>query len=128
MDINDGRLEVRHGLHLDYVLRLEGYIKTVLYYPKKQSCTVLYSGGVRRYLKNELDEEFDDISITADINKLLHAPELGVYVGVCRQKLKLLSRGFQCLYEVECEERITAATFNQWSGEVVTASLGKIMV
>ena len=128
MDIQDERLEIKHGLHMDYTLKLGGHIKTVLYYPKKQSCTIVFSGGVHRYLKNELDEQFEEDSVTSDIDKLLHAAEFGVYVGVGRNKLKLLNRSFQCLCEVESPKRITAAVFNQWSGEVVTASPGKIMV
>lgn len=129
MDSKDDRLEIKHGLHRDYIVRLEDHIKTVLYHPKKRSCTVLHSGGIRRYIKDQLDEEFEEDDAICDIEKLLHAPDLGVYIGVCKQRLKLLNRSFQSLCTVECSRgRITAAEFNPWSGEVVTASPGSIMV
>lgn len=115
-------------MHKDYTLRIDGHVRTVLYYPKIKSCTLLYSGGISRYNSNELGEEFKDISVTNNIDKLLHSAELGVYVGVCKHHMKLLSRSFQLLFETESPGRITAAAFNVHSGEVVTAVPGKIIV
>lgn len=115
-------------MYVEFTLRLQGHIKTVLYYPKIKGCTVLYSDGICRYNSDELNEEFLDTEVTSDIDKLLHAAELGVYVGVCKHKMKLLNRCFQLLCEVASPGRITASVFNSWSGEVVTASPGKIMV
>lgn len=126
--VEDDRLEITHGMHKDYSIRLSGHIKTVLFYPKIKSCTVLYAGGICRYNSNELCEEFHDASVIDDIDKLLHSTELGVYVGVCKLKMKLLNRSFQLLHEAESPGRITAAVFNQHSCEVVTASPGKIVV
>ena len=128
MGIEDERLEITHGMHKDFILRLDGHIKTVLYYPKIKSCTVLYSKGICRYNSDELKEDFRDETLVCDVEKLLHGVDVGVYVGVCKRKLKLLSRSFQLLCQVETPARVTASAFNSWSGEVVTASPGNIMV
>lgn len=127
-DPKDDRLELKHGLQKDFVLKLGGHIKTVLYYPRNKSCTVLFSGGINRYVEEELDQEFQDSSVTDDVDKLLHASDLGVYVGVCKAKLKLLNRSFQCMFEAQSPGRITASAFNSWLGQVVTTSPGKILV
>ena len=63
-----------------------------------------------------------------DVVKLLHAAELGVYVGICRSKMKQFSRTFQLLYQAEAAARITASVFNHFSDEVITTSPGKITV
>ena len=128
MDIKDDRLELKHGMHKDYTLRLKGHIKSVHYNPKRKTCTVFHSEGIHRFIRDEQTEEYPASERTSDINKLLHACDFGVYVGVCRQKLKLLSRGFKVLHQVETQQRITAAVFNSWTGEVVTACPGHIMV
>lgn len=128
ISMEDDSLDITHGMHKDYSIRMGGHIKTVLFYPRMKSCIVLYAGGICRYNKNELVEEFHDEGVYGNIDKLLHSGELGVYVGVCKQKMKLLSRGFQLLHELECPWRISAAVFNQYSMEVVTASPGKIVV
>lgn len=128
IDMEDDMLEITHGMHKDYTIKIAGHVKTVLYYPKIKSCTVLHSGGICRYNSNEFGGEFHDTGITSNIDKLLHSAELGVYVGVCKHGMKLLNRSFQLLCEVESPGRITASVFNQHSGEVVTASPGRIVV
>ena len=128
ISMEDDRLDITHGMHKDYTIRIGGHVKTVLFYPRMKSCIVLHAGGICRYNKDELVEEFHNEGVYGDIDKLLHSTELGVYIGVCKRKMKLLNRGFQLLHEAECPQRITAAVFNQHSGEVVTASPGRIMV
>ena len=128
MDIKDERLNLKHGMHKDYTLRLKGHIKTVIYNPQRKTCTVFHSEGIHRFIKDEMTEEHPVNDTMLDIGKFLHASEFGVYVGVCKHKLKLLSRGFKLLHQVETQQRITAAEFNPWSGEVVMACPGHIMV
>lgn len=128
MDIKDDRLELKHGMHKDYTLRLKGHIRTVLYNPKRKTCTVFHSEGIHRFIRDEQTEEHPTTDAMSDINNLLHASDFGVYVGVCKHKLKLLGRGFNLLHQVDTQQRITAAVFNSWSGEMVTACPGHIMV
>lgn len=127
-DVEDVSVELKHGVHKDSVLRLDGHIKTVLYSPRIRAYTILHSNGMSRYVNTRLDEELDDTSVTDDIDKLLYAADFGVYVGVCSQRLKLLNKAFEVIFEAETPRRITASAFNTWSYEVVTASLGSIMV
>lgn len=127
-DVEDVSLELKHGVHKDSVLRLDGHIKTVLYSPRIRAYTVLHSGGICRFVNSTLDEDLHDTCVTDDIDKLLYAVDFGVYVGVCRQRLKLLNKTFEVLFEVETPRKITASSFNSWSDKVVTGSLGSIMV
>ena len=105
---------------------MDGHIKTVLYSPRIRAYTILHSNGISRYVNTTLDEDLHDTSVTDDIDKLLFAVDFGVYVGVCRKKLKLLNKTFEVLFEAEASRKITASAFNSRSGEVVTASQGSI--
>ncbi len=128
MDIRDDRLELKHGMHKDYTIRMKGHIKSVFFNPKRKTCTVFHSEGIHRYIKDELTEEYPLGDAMSDIDKFLYASEFGVYVGICKHKLKLFGRRFKLLYQLETHHRITAAAFNPWSGEVVTACPGHFMV
>ena len=122
------QLEIKHGMLPSYTLRLGSRTNTVIHYPTKETCTVLHSKGIHRYVKDQLNESFELTEVLSDVKKLLHAPELGVYVGVSTNHLTLLNRSFENLFQVETPTEITAAIFNSWSGEVVTTGPGNIMV
>ena len=127
-DEKDHSLEIKHGMLPDYTLRVKGHIHSVLYYPKKQSCTIFHSDRIENYTKNNLHKSIKLEEAISTFDKLLHATELGVYIGVCEGKLILLDRTFEILYEVESPGRISAAVYNPWSLEIVTASPGNITV
>ncbi len=122
------QMEIKHGIQPAYTLRMEGHINTVFYYPKKETCTIIHSKGIQRYAKHTLNEISELNPAMSNMDLFLHVPELGVHVGVAKYRLMLLNRSFEVLHEVECPERISAAIFNPWSSEIVTAGVGNIKV
>ena len=127
---NRESLDIKHGILPSYTVRLQGRLNTVLYYPRKQSYTVLHSQFAHHYTKQELIEE---LPLNAggkeiEIERLVHAAEYDVYVGVCKYRMILFNSSFQCLYQVECVEPTSTSGFNSWSGQLITAGVGYFKV
>lgn len=123
-------LDIQHGILPSYTVRLRGRVKTVLYYPRRQSYSVLHSQHVHHYTKQELVEE---LPLRAggkevEVQRLLHAAQYGVYVGVCKHRMVLFNSSFECLHQVDCVDQNSTSVFNSWSGEVITAGIGHFKV
>ena len=123
-------LSFRHGLLLSHTLRLKGKIKNILYYPKDQAFKALHSEHVYHYCKENLVQAF---SLNAgekgrEVERILYAAEHDEYIGVSKQGLLLFDSSFHVMYEVECSKQISIGTYNQWSGEVITAGVGYFQV
>ncbi len=123
-------VNLKHGLFLCHTLRVKGKIKTVLYYPKDQSFKAIHSDHVYHYSGGKcvqelpLDTECDNLVV----EKLIHAVEQNKYIGVCKQTLVLFDSNFHVVHRVECGKTLTTATYNLWSGEVITGGVGHLQV
>lgn len=129
VDTRDQGPQIKHGILPDYSFRVKGHVHSVLFDPANQCSTVHHSKGMSVYHRRKLEQEIQsDGERNKDVTKLLHASKYGLYVGVCKSRLKLLNSSFVCFYERESETRIVSAVFNTWSGEVITSGPGNITV
>lgn len=117
---------IKHGVLLDYSLRVGGHLRSVLFHPSSQAAVLQHAKGFHVCTRSSVEEEYLNTTETLGIERLLFAEEYGVYVGVCKRHLKLLNKKFACFYERESEARFTSAIFNSCSGEVLTSGPGNI--
>lgn len=122
-------LDIHHGLQPDYTLRVGGRISTVMYSPNTQDCLIYHSKGVDNFTQSEHKESFrlsDEWS--SDSKHMLYAVQFEVYVSIGKHQLSLLDKSFRVLSTVDSAQKVSAAVFNFFSEEVITAGPGYISV
>ena len=98
-------LEIRHGVLPDYSYRVNGPVLTVLFEPHTQQTTVLHGHTCDQYHRGRRRERFElgsrgeeggeqeegeeEEGREQSVWQLLYASDQKVYVGVCRNSLKV---------------------------------------
>lgn len=92
VDTRDQGLEIKHGVLPDYSLRVRGRLHTVIFHPDSQTCVLHHTSGCGVYCRTSLQREFE-ASDMSNVQRLLHAPQHNVYVGICKHHIKVWQIG-----------------------------------
>ena len=88
VDTRDQGLEIKHGILPDYNLRVRGRLHTVIFQPDSQMSVLHHTGGCGVYHRTSLQREVE-ASDMSNVQRLLHAPQHNVYVGICKHHIKV---------------------------------------
>ena len=92
VDTRDQGLEIKHGVLSDYSLRVRGRLHTVIFHPDSQTSVLHHTSGCGVYCRTSLQREFE-ASDMSNVQRLLHAPQHNVYVGICKHHIKVCQIG-----------------------------------
>lgn len=92
VDTRDQGLEIKHGVLPDYSLRVRGRLHTVISHPDSQTSVLHHTSGCGVYCRTSLQREFE-ASDMSNVQRLLHAPQHNVYVGICKHHIKVWQIG-----------------------------------
>ena len=88
VDTRDQGLEIKHGILPDYSLRVCGRLHTVIFQPDSQMSVLHHTGGCGVYHRTSLQRKVEAPDMS-NVQRLLHAPQYNVYVGICKHHIKV---------------------------------------
>lgn len=89
LGLRERSLEMKHGVLPDYTYRARSRLQTVVFQPQSQSCVLHHRQGYSLYRRRNAVDEVDSEEAEGQVLRILWAEEPEVYVGVCRNHLKV---------------------------------------